>query len=281
MSHSAARVLALVLVMSSPFALAGCGGPAKTTGGTDGSPLDAAPPEAAVVDASADVPGVPNTVPPGCPAALVSPSELATTPRADRELELLAIAKGPPSLVADQVIYDRLVRDVRLIKAERPSLANITFWPPHQDGKRLFVKFPLSVVDQIEKGEYHAWDCLNASYGLERIETFKAISREFVAITLKGLYNMDILASEYAKLPEVISVGTTTLGGDGPTICVSLGTDTWQYAFDEASGDCPLGCIDHHYWLFSTSAAGTAMFEGDWTPTMGEPPAAVAACVPR
>ena len=263
------RQLLLPIAVGPLLLAAGCSG-------SSGSHFDAAPP-----DTNPGMPDTRDTIPSGCPPALASASELAATPRADTNLELLAIAKSPLKLIADQAIYDRLVRDVRLIRAERPSLANVSFWPRRQDGKRLGLRVPTSIVDQIEKGEYHGWDCLNAAYGLENIETFQRISREYVSVTLKGIYNMDLIAAEYAQLPEVISVETTVVGGDGPTICLSMGPDVWQYAFDEASGDCPAGCTEHHYWLFSTSAAGPVMASGDWIPGNGTVPAAVTACVPR
>jgi len=44
--------------------------------------------------------------------------------------------------------------------------------------------------------------------------------------------------------------------------CATPGPDEWHYVFEEASGDCPSGCIDHTYHHFVTLATGEVKRDG-------------------
>ena len=84
-----------------------------------------------------------------------------------------------------------------------------------------------------------------------------------------GIYAVDILAPEYGRLPGVTNTDGDNVDGDGPTICVTSGPDTWHYVFDAASGDCPAGCIDHAYSHFTTSTVGTVVQLETWSSASG------------
>jgi hypothetical protein len=128
--------------------------------------------------------------------------------------------------------------------------------------------------DRMQSGAYVHWDCLNTTFGaVAPFEYIRIGSAEhvFVFFKLKGIYAVDLLAREYGRLPDIAMASGNNIGGDGPTICVTPGTDTWQFVFDAASGDCPAGCIDHFYTHFTTRADGTTAQLEEWNGTIGMP----------
>ncbi len=208
-----------------------------------------------------------------CPPALASAAELAVTPRADVNLELLALKVSPGKLVAEEAAYQRVVRDVAAIRAKAPALAKISFFT-YRDGMRITLTVPVDTATQMEKGTYHAWDCLNDTYGAVLPAEYIRIGNApevYVSLKTEGIYAVQLLAAEYARLPGVMHVDDITLGGDGPTICLTGGASTWHYLFDEASGDCPAGCIDHAYRHFTTEPDGTIAELDGWNTKQGTP----------
>lgn len=207
-----------------------------------------------------------TSMPAGCPAALASAGELASTPRADVNLELLALKLSPGKIVADQAIYERVVRDVGAIRAMQPALATIAFFP-RTDGRSVDLQVSLATGMQMQAGTYHAWDCLNDAYGAAMPFDFLRVGNaddEFVSFKLKGIYATDRLAMEYARLPGVLTVDGNNLEGDGPTICATTGDATWHYVFDAAGGDCPAGCTTHAYQHFTTEPGGAVTALESW-----------------
>jgi hypothetical protein len=195
-----------------------------------------------------------------------SAEELAATPRADANLELLAL-RHSPGIVADPAIYARVVRDVSAIRAEDPSVAGIAYFPG-QDGRTLSLEVEPATFSQMQSGAYHAWDCLNHSYVVNglKFEMFDSTHTQNALITFKGSYEIADLAAQYASLPGVSSATYGGAGGgDGPTICLTREADQWHYVFDQAGGDCPAGCTEHVYHHFSTTADGEVTSLGGLT----------------
>jgi hypothetical protein len=224
---------------------------------SDGSPTDGDGREAAAA----------------CPPALASASELASTPRADVNLELVALKLSPGKIVADEATYRRVVRDVGAIRGKYPEVATISFFPI-RDGRSINFVLPVATAEQMQAGTYHAWDCLNDTYGAVLPFEFHRIGNAADVIAfgkLKGIYAMDLLAAEYARLPGITSTGSIAVGGDGSTICVTSGPSTWHYVFDDASGDCPAGCIDHSFRHFTTDTDGAVTALEAWSTQSGTP----------
>ncbi len=236
--------------------LAACGGSSvsdSNAGGAAGAAGDAGSPSGGA--ASDD-----------CKSEVPSAADLASTPRADQNLELLAL-KFSDDVIADQSVYDRLVRDVGAIRAQDPSVKSIGYFAPN-DGKTLLLTVDFPTLTQMQNGSYHAWDCLNAAYGLTGITPLPASNPTFenyVTVELKGIYRLNLLGEQYAKLAGVSDAGPSSGGGDGSSICVTREEDTWHYVFDEAGGDCPAGCTEHAYTHFTTDLAGTVTALGKLT----------------
>lgn len=233
----------------------------------------AAPADAATEGHDATVADVAHEAGSACPPARATAAELASTPRADVNLELLALKLSPGKVVADEATYQRVVRDVGAIRAKDPKLAPISFFS-YRDGRTISFVLPVNTAMQMEAGNYHAWDCLNETYGA--VMPFEIIrignaDDAFLYMKLKGIYATDLLAAEYARLPGVTSTDSIALGGGGSTICVTSGPSTWHYVFDAGSGDCPAGCIDHSYRHFTTDPDGAVAVLETWSTQSGTP----------
>lgn len=173
---------------------------------------------------------------------LGTPEELAATPRADRNTELLALAMGN-GLTAGQALYDRLVSDLAAIRAGQPELESVGFFSPEYDAKTLLLNVGDDATGQaMEAGTYDAWDCLNDHYGLESVHPVDPIptpSWVLVTVRLEGLYHLERIAPDYAELPGVASASPFTVPppaaptGTLPSLCADdLADGTVRYFFD-------------------------------------------------
>jgi hypothetical protein len=90
-------------------------------------------------------------------------------------------------------------------------------------------------------------------------------------VNLKGIYRLELLAPQYAKLPGVESAEPDSVMGDGPKLCAAIAGDAYHYLFDSGSGDCPAGCIDHVFYYFVAAADGTIESRGTWDTRSGLP----------
>jgi hypothetical protein len=161
-------------------------------------------------------------------------------------------------IVADQDIYDRVVRDVTAIRTQSPDVAGIAYFP-RQDGKSVELEPDAATFAAMQAGQYHAWDCLNQTYVLTNtaLNATKPPFASTVELTLKGIYDTSAVAAEYGKLTGVKASPGGSGVGDGPTICVTRQAATWHYVFDQAGGDCPSGCTEHTFYHFTTTEDGS------------------------
>jgi hypothetical protein len=209
--------------------------------------------------------------PPFCPPGLPSAAEIAATPRADQNLELLAL-RLTGGIIADQSIYDRVVRDVGAIRELDDRVAGIQYFA-QGDGKSIALTPDAATYAAMRAGQYRAWDCLNQTYVVTStlFTDAKPPFEADVALTLKGIYDIETVVTQYGALAGVKASNNGSGGGDGPTICVTRESDLWHYVFDQAGGDCPAGCTEHTYYHFSTTAAGVIASLGE-IPDTGDSP---------
>lgn len=206
-----------------------------------------------------------------CPefTPLANQDELAQTPRANLELERLALAIGD-TFTADASIYERLVVDVSLIRTMFPEVADIEHLP-HFD-REIFISASHEVTDLMEDGAYTAWDCLNEYYHVTEIGYMRlGFSFDLIRIWFEGIYDLAALAEQYDVLPD-INFASPSHYSEGPTICVTIEGDVYHYVFDRAEF-CGDGCPYHTYYHFYTAAVdATPVAVGEWYNMSGDPP---------
>lgn len=186
-------------------------------------------------------------------------TEIARTPRANRKLEQLAIRLSH-SIVAKESIYQRLVRDVGKIHMEYPGTANINYFPIVR-GSVILLHMTSGAREQVERGQYHAWDCLNRHY---KLSSFQVTPRGAVRLEFSGEFAGRQLASLYAGLPGMEWAEPIVAIGDSSTICVTPDRGIWHYVFDQASGDCASGCSNHDLTYFTVSDDGRVHVLDQW-----------------
>jgi len=125
--------------------------------------------------------------------------DIAATPRADTNLEALALAMGG-GLTADPALYSRVVADVASIRAQSIDLAGIDF-EPYFDRQALVLILDLSVIQAARNGTYHAWDCLNHWYGVTAAQT--SASSTSVLLTFSKVLDTQRLVADYRAVPGV------------------------------------------------------------------------------
>ncbi len=199
----------------------------------------------------------------GC-ASHGTPEELSATPREDAEAELLALELSD-GLVADQAIYDRVLRDLARIRSTHEDVASVTRPGDRRgSGRNLLVSAEERIARRIRAGRFGSdWRCLNEHYELERSRVMMIGDSGFISLTFAGRYDLGRVAEDYRALPGVESAGPD-MALDGPDICIGEDGDSYQYVFDDASGDCMSGCIDHVYTYFRVSPDGSIRRVGSW-----------------
>ena len=222
---------------------------------------------------SSPVPPVDDT----CPDPLGTPAEVAATPRADEDMELLAL-RLDGGITATQATYERLVRDKAAIQVALPGV-DVQYFPPNE-GKSVELRATEPTALAMRDGAYTAWDCLNAFYSVQELHVgyLSIVDGWYVDVELKGRYDMVRLAELYGKLPGVIEAFPTAQMGDGPTTCVSRSEDTYEYVVDDRGGDCPAGCTETTAYYFVSASVGQVEHIDTWDGFTATPPTWYSIC---
>jgi hypothetical protein len=128
--------------------------------------------------------------------------ELAATPRVDPELENLALFMSD-GVTAPQSVYDRVVADVAALRVEEPPFV-VNYAPPY-DPRALIVTLTPEAALAVRAGTYHAWDCLNSWYRVDRVDP---LSDQSVVLRFRGLLDIPRIAGDYAVLPGIVRTDT-------------------------------------------------------------------------
>jgi hypothetical protein len=219
-------------------------------------------------DGSANRPAGPITGP--CPAPLGSAEELAATPRADEDLEALALSLEPERMTASPATHDRVASDVTAIRTLTPALADVGYRGGYE-ARSLYIGLSSIGAQSIAAGEYSAWDCLNDAYRAGEPRLAQSFSSQSVYLELGGIFNLLRIAELYAELPEVTEASPSYRTGGGSTLCAVRDGERYRYAVDRAGGDCPSGCTEHEVYGFSSDAAGQVTALGEWSSLSGDP----------
>lgn len=133
----------------------------------------------------------------------------------------------------------------------------------------LIVGLTTSAHQAAETGDYTAWETLNDNLR-GQIDRFLATGS--VSLVFNGVYNVNNLADAYEKLAGVTHANSNSIVGDGSDTCLEIRGELHYYIVDNASGDCPAGCIDHEYDGYEVDAGGNIRHLGTYIRYEGEAP---------
>lgn len=162
-------------------------------------------------------------------------------------LEMLG-PDGP--LTLSPATYQRIVRDLDLIRTAVPGLVNQTHtlaWAPNQ----------LIVGLQITPA-HPGYECLNVFYQVtDRQLLFTLGNVQYWVLTFAGKINVPALAQIYNLLGDVTSAEPNGLvGGQNFYRPSDLGNGTWLWDIEDGFHDCFDGCDCHRLYLIETDADG-------------------------
>lgn len=199
-----------------------------------------------------------------------SSSDLAQSPRPNAVAEILAF-ETQGTLAAVETLYQRVDQELKQIVAAEPSLAGVTPISSVYSGKSLRLEFDASGWSSVSSGKYTAWECPNQAYSGS---TTLNLQWSFAEVSFTGKrFHAGLIAAEYAPLPHVTSSMVDTYAYDGPDACLEIKGSEHFYIFDQASGDCPSGCMYHDYSGFSAEADAPVMKLGTYNPKVDAEPA--------
>jgi hypothetical protein len=167
-----------------------------TTGSPDLADTGTSGTSQVALDTSEPRPGYPS---PDCATLLLPgrPSDIAATPRADHDAEVLALSLDPTRAVAPQAQYDTVAADLSAIRALDPTLAPVHVGCELPNGVAFWFFDDEDVNQAIFADDYHAWDCHDAYYDRRQALRIDGLA---VAIELDGVYG-EAVWQAYAALP--------------------------------------------------------------------------------
>jgi hypothetical protein len=164
--------------------------------------------------------------------------------RDNPEAEHLAMHLTEQLRAPDQE-YDRIIRDLALIRVEYPILADVVDRPAY-DRDEL-------VVDLDPEQPWTGYDETNLYYQVID-EEIKPSGRRVLTYCDNG--NAYVLESVYETLPEVNYAEPNYTIGDGDQVTVTVQGTTYRYVMVEGWNDCLSECICNRAWTLDVDEAG-------------------------
>lgn len=161
----------------------------------------------------------------------------------------LAGPGGP--IIADPDQYERIDRDLDLIRAEVPALANQGHTPAWS---------PLSLIVGVLVGQpLDDFHCLNEYYQLDALyELFEFEGVQMYVLAFPHKLNPEALATVYATLPEVqFAEPDSLIGGQNDWMPMPGPDGTWTWVIDDGFHDCFDGCDCHTTYTITVTKDGT------------------------
>jgi hypothetical protein len=146
---------------------------------------------------------------------------------------------------------------------DKTVVTGITFTSPWAPGKVL-IGFDDNTAKLVSSGQYKEWDGLNSRFNVKEIDlhtiNYGWALMEFNSKSIHPKY----IAGQYKALPGVTYAEPDYYIGDksniypyipdyegGVVSAETLYDNTRYYLFRKGDGDCPDGCTENKYWLFS------------------------------
>jgi hypothetical protein len=195
-----------------------------------------------------------------CPSVVGDTGEMALSPRADENLEALALSLEPRRVIASQAAYERVVADMAALRALAPELASIQFTPPYE--RSVEIVFGDVATQSIARAEYSAWNCLNDFYGpMEVSDVETATTPGLVRLQFQRRFNGELLAELYRQLPGVTAGEPRYSEGLGTALAARRSGDTFDYFVRTSDVSCDATCPspidDATARHFQSTAAGS------------------------
>lgn len=160
-------------------------------------------------------------------------------------LEMLGVS-GP--LLAPPEIYDRIDRDLGLIRDAEPALQteiHSPAWVPNQ--------LLLGLLEGAPQEEYL---CLNVFYQVTDVQVISK-SLNIYLLTFVGNLNVEALAEIYVEAPAVnYAEPNGIIGGQNFWVPTPLAEGVWRWDIDDGWHDCFDGCDCHRVYVIETDAKG-------------------------
>jgi hypothetical protein len=171
----------------------------------------------------------------------------------DQEAEQIALEMlGPQGpLQPPAASYERVDRDLDLIRAAYPQLADQTHTPAWAPSHLIVSVFDNQPTDEL--------DCLNGFYGVTEVDKlFSFGGTTWYVLTYPGNLNVEALAVQYAALLEVsVAEPDSLLGGQNKWEPTPMAGGVWQWFVDDGFWDCFDGCDCHTHYTFTVDEKGT------------------------
>lgn len=104
-------------------------------------------------------------------------------------------------------------------------------------------------------------DLMNTySLSLQEYHEWKSFTWDGASLISEDALNHYALGAEFSRLPEIRTAGPNTVIGGSADIEATLEDTHITFTFVFGFGDCPAGCISHHYWDFRVFQDGTVEF---------------------
>jgi hypothetical protein len=164
--------------------------------------------------------------------------------RGNLESEQLAMHVSG-QLRAPDAEYDRILRDLGLIRAAYPALVMVIDdmdYAPNQ-----------LIVNLVAGAPQEGYEALNEFYFVTNIDP---LFSTWYVLTFCGNLNANALAPIYAALAEIQFAEPNGFIGTDDQITVAPGPSVWRYSIDDGFHDCFDGCDCHRLWTIDVDEAG-------------------------
>ena len=164
-------------------------------------------------------------------------------------------------LIPTFVLYEQILNDLALIREQWQDsipIVNMEFtgpWIPSE----LNIEITLGAYDSIMANTYHHWDEFNELYGFEQFTEFYPPG--YLRLDFTDVKHPHIMRLSYETLPGIEGAYPNFLDNDRPMLLMYQDGDQMVYFFRNAWGDCPSGCINEEFDIF-TSANDTIEYMG-------------------
>lgn len=188
----------------------------------------------------------------GFESSVTGPTEYfdyGPSPLPNFEAELLALETGP-DLFADLVMYERIKRDLALIRDFQPDAAGAQHDPTWLPDEMI-----VFVLDDLPRCEF---DALNVLFQVTAVDfLFQSGGGIWYVVHYPGRMRIPVLTGFYETLPEVGFAEPNFLIGTDDHITVVPGPDgVWTYHIEDGFHDCFDGCDCHIFWIFEVDPKG-------------------------